>query len=563
MKQFLKVLAMIFLVLFGSFCALVLVCAVRPEVTQKLADFLYPGRRQAVSADADDAGEAFNGGNLMKDSFSLGEASGEGEGTNADGGSGAGDGSGLAELSGTGLPGAETFEGTPASALPRAEGIDQGVNPEYIVPEISRVQTPQQVSGKNGYQQIQDEGGQIDDAQAGQLQNQLGTGSTGDGLTFDANFYPYYEMLDEAGKHLYRQIYANANDLIMAFAPVEEVTAPRLRTVFAAVYNDHPELFWLETAYSGKYRGDGICVEIDLRMNYTAQNLEASKAVLSEKANEILALAAPLSDNYEKEKQVHDALIDRITYNMGAEMNQSAYSALVNGQTVCAGYARAFQYLMQQLGIPCYYCTGFAGENHAWNIVSLDDGYYNVDTTWDDTEGGNYDYFNKTDQDYADTHVRQELSVYLPPCNGQRYRNLEPDSGAGAGPAGNPNTSSGGDSAAGPENSPAGSSSQEQLRSLADAGVEEADVLLSLSDYYDDCYEQVAAGGLNSFGFSNVVDGKALAEEIYSAYRQNAYRQGYMEGAMAQVGAVTCAMELEFEQLQGDRYLVTHTVKLR
>ena len=132
MKQFLKVLAMIFLVLFGSFCALVLVCAVRPEVTQKLADFLYPGRRQAVSADADDAGEAFNGGNLMKDSFSLGEASGEGEGTNADGGSGAGDGSGLAELSGTGLPGAETFEGTPASALPRAEGIDQGVNPGNI-----------------------------------------------------------------------------------------------------------------------------------------------------------------------------------------------------------------------------------------------------------------------------------------------------------------------------------------------------------------------------------------------------------------------------------------------
>ena len=34
-------------------------------------------------------------------------------------------------------------------------------------------------------------------------------------------------------------------------------------------------------------------------------------------------------------------LIDKISYNLGAEMNQSAYSALVNGQTVCAGYARA------------------------------------------------------------------------------------------------------------------------------------------------------------------------------------------------------------------------------
>ena len=27
---------------------------------------------------------------------------------------------------------------------------------------------------------------------------------------------------------------------------------------------------------------------------------------------------------------------------MGAEMNQSVYSALVNGQTVCTGYARPF-----------------------------------------------------------------------------------------------------------------------------------------------------------------------------------------------------------------------------
>jgi transglutaminase/protease-like cytokinesis protein 3 len=102
-------------------------------------------------------------------------------------------------------------------------------------------------------------------------------------------------------------------------------------------------------------------------------------------------------------------------------MNQSVYSALVNGETVCAGYARAMQYLMQRLGIPCYYCTGYAGQNHAWNIVRLDDGYYNVDVTWDDTPGGEYDYFNRTDAEYAGTHVRQSLSVNLPVCEAQTY----------------------------------------------------------------------------------------------------------------------------------------------
>ncbi len=534
MKKFLKILGTIFLVLFGCFCALVLVCAVRPEVTRALADFLYPDRSSAVSAEAgglsprgeEEAGGEFDGRNQMSGVFSLDDTgtgdfalNGIGEDNGEQGSSGAGG----------GLPGS-----TSGADIPRAEGIAESVNPEYVPPEISEIQVPGQVSGKNGYQQIQDEGGQIEDEEAGQLQSQLGPGSVGDGLVFDRACYPYYEMLDEAGKHLYRQIYANANDLIMAFAPIEEVTASKLRTVFSAVYNDHPELFWLETAYYGKYRRDGICVEIDLRMNYTAQNLESSKAMFNEKANEILAGAVSLSNSYEKEKYVHDALIDRITYNMGAEMNQSAYSALVNGQTVCAGYARAFQYLMQQLGIPCYYCTGYAGENHAWNIISLEDGYYNVDVTWDDTEGGNYDYFNKTDQDYAGTHVRQELSVYLPPCNGQRYRNLEQDGNG-----------------------------EENLRGIEELGISEEEILTSVSDYYDDCGRQVRANGLGSFTFFSVVDGKTLAEELYRSYRQDTYRQGYMEEAMAEVGAVTCTMGLEFEPLKGGRYLVTHTVNLK
>ena len=525
MKKFLKILGVVFLVLFGSFCALVLVCAVKPEVTQAIADFLYPNRQSSVQGEVGDLGPEgesasyaeFDGKNQVEETFSLGEPGrGEWEGEEK----------------------AEAAAETEVIAeVPKAEGIAENINPEYISPQRSRIQVPSQVAGKSGYRQIEDEGGEIEDEEAGQLQSQLGFGSTGDGLVFDGNYYPYYGMLDEAGKHLYRQIYANANDLILAFAPVEEVTSPRLRTVFAAVYNDHPELFWLETAYYGKYRRDGICVEIDLRMNYTAQNLEESKAVFQERANEILAQATSLSDNYEKEKLVHDILIDRITYNMGAEMNQSAYSALVNGQTVCAGYARAFQYLLQQLGIPCYYCTGYAGESHAWNIVSLDDGYYNVDVTWDDTEGGNYDYFNKTDQDYAGTHMRQELSVYLPPCVGKKYRNLEPGSGA--------DNSSG------------------NLRGMEEAGFDQADLLSSVSEYYEDCHEQVAANGLGAYTFSSVVDGKALAEEIYQSYRQNTYRQGYMEQAMEEVGALTCTMELEFEPLKEDKYLVTHTVNLK
>lgn len=50
---------------------------------------------------------------------------------------------------------------------------------------------------------------------------------------------------------------------------------------------------------------------------------------------------------------------------------------------VCAGYARAFQYLCSLGGIECHYVTGYVsdGENHAWNIVVIDGENYFVDLT--------------------------------------------------------------------------------------------------------------------------------------------------------------------------------------
>jgi len=413
-----------------------------------------------------------------------------------------------------------------------SDGMEAGIDTEYIPPKQSELVIPEAVSGRNGYQQIQDEQEQIEDTDAEKLQEQLDTGDTGDGLEFDELYYPYYAMLNEKGKHLYRQIYANGNELYPTFAPVESVTARELRNIFSAVYNDHPELFWMETAYSGKYVRSGQCVAIDLKFNRTARDLENAKGHFDENAGQILSGAQNLSSDYDKEKFVHDALIDRITYNMGAEMNQSAYSALVHGQTVCAGYARAFQYLMQQLGIPCYYCTGFAGESHAWNIIKLDDGFYNVDTTWDDTGNGTYDYFNKTDADYASSHIRQDLSVYLPPCNGQAYRNLEPKE---------------------PEQT-----EDSRLRSLEDTGLTEAQVFTDLQGYYADCYDQMLQNGKGRYTFYNVLEGDALVEQWYRDYQSNRYRQAYMEDAMTQIDATSCEITLDVEELQGGRYLIKH-----
>ncbi len=307
----------------------------------------------------------------------------------------------------------------------------------YKEPVTVSLTVPENVGTLLGYVPITSQMTEITKSEADTLLNELTEGETGEMLVFDQNFYPYYHMLQGTERELYRQIYANAFSVIDRFKPCEDIYSTQINRVMEAVFHDNPILFWVDTAYSCKYDSSGKCVEIKLQFNDTAVKLEQSKTTFFEKAEEILSVARTLSSDYEKEKYVHDKLLSKVSYDGEAAINQSAYSALVNGKTVCAGYARAFQYLMQQLDIPCYYCGGYSGENHAWNIVKLYGDYYNVDTTWDDTTPYTYDYFNKTDGEFAPTHVRKSMSVKLPACNGTLYGGLEAtQTGNGAGETG-------------------------------------------------------------------------------------------------------------------------------
>ncbi len=426
-----------------------------------------------------------------------------------------------------------------AAALYREdeEKRQAAVSTTYVVPDEKKIKTPTEVAGKSGYQEIKDTGETLEEEEIKKLSENLDYGNLGSLLVFDPLFYPYFNMLSSTEKNVYRQIYANANDLKSTFTPMEDLNAVQMRNVFAAVCHDHPELFWLDTAYTSKYDKYGICRQLVLSFNSSAGNLTDALARMEQAAGTILLEANRLATDYEKEKYVHDVLCEKATYNASANMNQSAYSALVNGQTVCAGYARAFQYLMIRLGIPTYYCAGSSGENHAWNIVKLGNDYYNVDVTWDDASKGKYDYFNKTDADFATTHVRKDLSVKLPPCNGVAYR-------VAADEDGNVRTDI-------------------HLKSLSDVGLNEGDVFRDIWSYYEDCQWEILANGNGYFTFSNVIEGEKLYEEWQSNNAQNLHWDGYVEEALKEFDASYCHISMTVEELQGDRYLITHTVTMQ
>lgn len=97
-------------------------------------------------------------------------------------------------------------------------------------------------------------------------------------------------------------------------------------------------------------------------------------------------------DTYTKIKKIHDFLIDHMEYDdtLNRPNTRNIYGALVEKSVVCEGYADAFKYLMDAVGIPCVEVVGTgtnsAGETeaHAWNYVQINGAWYAVDVTWDD-----------------------------------------------------------------------------------------------------------------------------------------------------------------------------------
>lgn len=437
---------------------------------------------------------------------------------------------------------------------------DQG-NGGYVTPDSQPVAPPESVGGKGGYEPVNGDLEQILEEEADNLSNVIAEGALGEGLSFDASLYPYYAMLEPGLQQLYRQIYANAQNLTTSFTPVVEVTVNQVKTVFEAVYNDHPELFWLETGYSCKYLSSGRCVELILKYNNTVNYLDQAKDDFNERAEIILSGARPQSSVFEQERYVHDALMEMVEYDETAPMNQSAYSALVSGRSVCAGYARAFQYLMQQLGVPCYYCTGTSGEDHAWNIIKLDQTYYNVDLTWDDTNPATYDYFNKTDSEFANTHVRTGLSAYLPACGAAAIQanggvsseirdliNENPSQPLGWKSRGKVNSSTTGQAL-------------EALKkeNLEKAGITEDQVLVDMEAYYKDCLKKLKEAGTGDQQFINIIP-ESLWPSVESAYSSGAYWNGYVEEALKELKAENFAIQLQIQQLGDSYYRLYHTV---
>ena len=152
--------------------------------------------------------------------------------------------------------------------------------------------------------------------------------------------------------------------------------------IFQCVLNDHPEYFYVEGYTYTRFTRLNNTVKLEFSGTYSMQEEEAlfRQTQILNAADLILSGIDSDAGDYEKIKYVYEYLIRNTWYDLTASDNQNIYSVFVGRASVCQGYAKATQYLLNRMGVMCTLVAGTVdtGEGHAWNLVKSSGEYY----TW-------------------------------------------------------------------------------------------------------------------------------------------------------------------------------------
>ncbi|MGN1433015.1 MAG: transglutaminase domain-containing protein [Ruminococcus sp.] len=265
--------------------------------------------------------------------------------------------------------------------------------------------------------------------------------------------YSYDNLSSDKLRELYMKIDEYAEIAAVGYftidAPLNEM---QLSEAVEAYKNDHPEVFWLKSDFEYIDNDDSTSLFLSYSVqpdNSDPDRLKKAKEKFNKTVDKIVDGAPKNATDYELELYANDYLVDNCVYDKEAAETEEleghendAYGALVEKKAVCEGYSRAFQLLCNRLGVDCINISGTAdGEGHAWNNVKLDGEWYEVDVTWNDTDGDMefpiYDYFNLPSDKFSESHSTSPLysevslseyensryyhNVFAPVCTGTKY----------------------------------------------------------------------------------------------------------------------------------------------
>lgn len=192
----------------------------------------------------------------------------------------------------------------------------------------------------------------------------------------------YYWLLDEQMRIEYMKILEGIQNMDEDIDL--RVDEDSMKQVVKMVFADHPELFWLEQSYD--YSMYDSWVQIHPRYTCSAAEREERAVLVENTVQEALQSIPEGASAYQCVKALYTYVVKTVDYDVNASDNQNLYSSMVNRVSVCSGYAKELQYLLQRRGIQALFVEGDVEEMgpHAWLIASVDGEFYHVDPTFGD-----------------------------------------------------------------------------------------------------------------------------------------------------------------------------------
>jgi len=168
----------------------------------------------------------------------------------------------------------------------------------------------------------------------------------------------------------------------------------------SAFVMDNPKYFWIGRGNQQSITTvDDVIKElkISFKQSYAEEDLVRLLKKVNDNISELLKEIKTMPTTCHKLQLIHDYLIKTVVYKYGEEYSRyNLYGALVDHASVCEGYAEAFTYICQLVGIPSIIVNS---KSHEWNLVQMDNGqWYAMDVTYDDPKINNMDFDSGDDR---------------------------------------------------------------------------------------------------------------------------------------------------------------------
>ena len=239
-----------------------------------------------------------------------------------------------------------------------------------------------------------------------------------------------YDRLDNTAQLAYEALYYCMTNLAGSWN-CGSMPQEAIRQAYECILMDHPEIFWSDGyTYVTSYVNNEISGHrIELEYDRDAKSILAANAELEKALVDIVRKIGRTDKSYETVRALYDHFTENFTYD-ALNLDQSMYSVMMTGTGVCASFARAFEFILQCLDIPCTVVRGRLSSEygmpgstlgHEWNLVFLNGSWYHVDVTSaismrHETGETDYRFLCATTAEILQTHMIDNV-VPLPECS--------------------------------------------------------------------------------------------------------------------------------------------------